>query len=244
MKLHDNGIADFLDISEVAIADGLVAWYPLNGDAKDHTINRNDGTVNGAVPAAGVDGKLAYEFDGVDDYIYTGYGILDNTITMSCFVRIDGFDTTWVDQTIGYHLHSTGSGLRLYVSNSQGQLAAWWYDASSSLMTLSSGAALPTNSWCHVVFTHNGSEGRLYLNGTLLRAEAGSSNRFEGPSFINAYTSNSYFLHGATQDVRIYDRALNADEIKILYDITAPSLITMKQDKNTVYVRGEFQETL
>jgi hypothetical protein len=70
MKLHDNGVADFLDISEVAIADGLVAWYPLNGDAKDHTINRNDGTVYGAVPAAGVDGKLCYEFDGVKgDYI-------------------------------------------------------------------------------------------------------------------------------------------------------------------------------
>ena len=29
--------------------DGLVAWYPFNGNANDESGNGNDGTVNGAI---------------------------------------------------------------------------------------------------------------------------------------------------------------------------------------------------
>jgi hypothetical protein len=33
-------------------ADGLVAWYPFNGNANDESGNGNDGTVNGATLTA------------------------------------------------------------------------------------------------------------------------------------------------------------------------------------------------
>ena len=51
--------------------NGLVAWYPFDGNASDMSGNGNHGTVNGAVPSTDRfwDAGKAYEFDGVDDYI-------------------------------------------------------------------------------------------------------------------------------------------------------------------------------
>ena len=46
--------------------EGLVAYYPFNGNAKDESGNGNDGTVSGAVLASDRNGNdsKAYSFDG------------------------------------------------------------------------------------------------------------------------------------------------------------------------------------
>src|SRR5690606_3932622 len=53
------------------ITNGLVAYYPCNGNFDDASGNNNHGTVNGAVLTTGKDGNPsgAYLFDGVDDYV-------------------------------------------------------------------------------------------------------------------------------------------------------------------------------
>jgi hypothetical protein len=47
-------------------SDGLVAYYPFNGNAKDESGNENNGTVNGATLTKDRFGKKnsAYDFDG------------------------------------------------------------------------------------------------------------------------------------------------------------------------------------
>jgi hypothetical protein len=57
------------------LKDGLVAYYPFNGDAKDESGNENDGTVNGATLTEDRFGnkKSAYGFDGIDDYIQVAH---------------------------------------------------------------------------------------------------------------------------------------------------------------------------
>ncbi|MBW2719107.1 MAG: hypothetical protein JRD94_11330, partial [Deltaproteobacteria bacterium] len=51
--------------------EGLLAHYPFSGDARDHSGNGYDGTVNGPVLATDRFGTSdgAYSFDGVDDVI-------------------------------------------------------------------------------------------------------------------------------------------------------------------------------
>jgi hypothetical protein len=61
----------FFSIAHAGLSDGLVAYYPFNGNANDESGNGNNGTVNGATLSAdrfGQTGK-AYSFDGVDDNI-------------------------------------------------------------------------------------------------------------------------------------------------------------------------------
>jgi hypothetical protein len=51
--------------------DGLVAYYPFNGNANDKSGNGNHGTVHGATLTEDRFGNAdsAYNFDGVYDYI-------------------------------------------------------------------------------------------------------------------------------------------------------------------------------
>jgi len=53
------------------LKDGLVAYYPFNGNANDESVNGNHGTVYGATLTTDRFGNTnkAYSFDGVDDYI-------------------------------------------------------------------------------------------------------------------------------------------------------------------------------
>ena len=57
-------------LAKADLNDGLVAYYPFNGDANDESGNGNDGTVNGATLTLDRNGVAdsAFDFDG-DDFI-------------------------------------------------------------------------------------------------------------------------------------------------------------------------------
>ena len=57
--------------------NGLVGWWPFNGNANDESGNGNHGTVNGASLTSDRNGvaNKAYSFDGVDDFIDAGQNI-------------------------------------------------------------------------------------------------------------------------------------------------------------------------
>ena len=71
--------------------DGLVGWWPFNGNANDESGNGNHGTVNGATLTNDRNGKpnCAYDFDGVDDSIPTKFnGVLGKEArTISFWVK-------------------------------------------------------------------------------------------------------------------------------------------------------------
>lgn len=75
--------------------DGLVAYYPFNGNANDESGNLNNGTVFGATSTADRFGNAnrAYFFDGVNDYIRAPHSSsLDITgpITISSWIKTSG----------------------------------------------------------------------------------------------------------------------------------------------------------
>ncbi|MBF0111389.1 MAG: hypothetical protein HQK74_01480, partial [Desulfamplus sp.] len=59
--------------AQADLNDGLVAYYPFNGNANDESGKGHHGTVTGATLTADRNGKAnsAYSFDGVDDVIKT-----------------------------------------------------------------------------------------------------------------------------------------------------------------------------
>ena len=71
--------------------DGLLAYYPFNGNANDASGNGNNGTVNGATLTTDKDGNenKAYSFDGDDDYITTEKEVNDvkENFTFSVWVN-------------------------------------------------------------------------------------------------------------------------------------------------------------
>ena len=53
------------------LKQGLVAYYPFNGNANDESVNSNHGTVSGATLTTDRNGSAgrAYHFDGVNDWV-------------------------------------------------------------------------------------------------------------------------------------------------------------------------------
>ena len=61
----------FGNYANAGLNDGLVAFYPFNGNADDESGNENHGTAHGAILTTDRSGNIdsAYAFDGTNDYI-------------------------------------------------------------------------------------------------------------------------------------------------------------------------------
>ncbi len=88
--------AHYTSIGQVRLLDGLVGYYPLNGDAHDYSGNCNHGQVYGASATTGLDGTFltAMSFDGQDDYIEIPHSELidfssEDDFAISFWVRIE-----------------------------------------------------------------------------------------------------------------------------------------------------------
>jgi hypothetical protein len=70
--------------------NGLVGWWPFNGNANDESGNENHGTVNGATLTADRNGKVnsAYSFDGVSNNIVVNDA---NSLDLSYTATISGW---------------------------------------------------------------------------------------------------------------------------------------------------------
>lgn len=211
----------FLAVSAWAgINDGLVAYYPFNGNANDESGNGNNGTVNGATLTTDRFGNAnsAYSFNGVSDYIDLGRFFPGGTNIFSFSIWFkNNNDTSWTlmgAQSCGgnglvldYNLHAADSFMmtKMFISGTNVS-APWTWD----------------NNWHHVVFSSSSSGEAIYLDGLLIGSH--SENRGIRNSAVHTYVGArnvlgcSYgaqdFFGGIIDDIRIYNRALSGTEIQ------------------------------
>jgi uncharacterized protein (TIGR02145 family) len=218
--------------------NGLVGWWPFNGNANDESSNGNNGTVNGATLTTdrfGNAGK-AYSFDGVNDYIQCiNAGPTGNSTTSVAFwsKSISNSNTA--------HLVSWGGNGN---SGQDFRVLANPYNACSTSIafdTYNSGIGLlnsySQNSWDFYVVTYDSTIGntiasaKIYKNGILLSSTCFSQNfsttniSSEFPITFGRYHGNllTDYLSGSLDDIAIYNRALSAQEVSALYTASATS---------------------
>ena len=90
--------------SQPFLTNGLVAYYPFNGNANDATGHGNDGTVVGATLAADRFGtpNRAYSFNGANSMILlpdTLFGATDAAWTISVWITTNG-PGHWTEQKV------------------------------------------------------------------------------------------------------------------------------------------------
>ena len=84
------------------------------------------------------------------------------------------------------------------------------------------------NGWLHVVYAHDSEGATLFFNGEQVGERKNYSiklKEFDEPLQIGADSRGKgywQFLLGSIDDVRIYNRALSAEEVKALYDLEKP----------------------
>lgn len=226
-------------VSEVGITNGLVAYYPLNKDAKDYSGNGYHGTVTGAVlTGGGFDGKGAYRFDGVNNNFIRASHKPMNPIAHTIsgwFKKCSNIKTSYpifLSYTLPY-IACDGAGLPFRVSYT-----------GDGIQTHTAGGIVPVlNEWYYVAAVFDVGGVSLFVNGEFQAINTtpcgDTSTTFDMGRHLS---SSTYQIDGEICNVKIFNRALTPEEIAVEYKRTGVSKMT--QHNGTVYIQGQVKETI
>jgi len=201
--------------------NGLVAYYPFDGDVGDYSGNNNDGTDN--TSAGFVSGRIgsdAKDFDGTDDYIDIGGNNYAGLSTYSAWIYPVSQSSANEILTAG-----TSSGELIFaLADNKGTAQLFLSDTSdeSTNLNLQAGTVL-TDTWHHIAATWDGSAAKLYLDSTEVASDSSTISDYHSDSEVASASigarsfSSSRYTDGHIDNVRIYDDALTSEEIDHLY---------------------------
>ena len=236
INLFNNNASNY-DVNPFNLSKGLVSywhfdepsWNGTTGEVKDVMGRNNGSAANSANVSSGVHGTAA-SFDGDAQYISVGNdsNMNPSRITISAWVKVNtdggsykGIVTKWnssdtrktsYDLRLGYCYSN-----ELFFEINNGSSTYGTYACSQS-------NNLAANRWYYVVGMFNGTDIKLYINGTLAYVYSsrvlGSINSSISNVYIGQYDNSLYRYRfpGSIDEVMIYNRSLTDDEIKSLYN--------------------------
>jgi type II secretory pathway pseudopilin PulG len=221
------------------ITDGLVGHWTFDegsGDiAYDYSGNDNHGAL--VNDPDWVDGKIgkALEFDGTNQYVNAGNDTsLDITkeITVVGWINIKSYG--WPNHIVHkYTAWDVGSWyLSLSSNEPYNKLRFLFIDKDLGYIGRESTQVIPLNEWTHVAVTYDGTM-NLYINGEGEVVYTNGKYLISAPNQPLNINRLNDALDGLIDDVRIYDRALSAEEIKDLYNYEYETKYSIWQNAQT-----------
>jgi len=196
----------------------------------DTSIEENNGECSGSTCPTVVSGKLhgALQFDGVDDFVLVPHdaSLSLTNFTVSAWVNPTTIKTNYQPLIVkehvtggwrNYALFIRPNEMRIHFSFQEGDCVTWRsYDSMGSLML---------NTWNHVMMTYDGAHFNLYLNGRLDRSvDINSTVCTNGePVKIGRELAAFTPFAGQIDEVAIFNQALEANQIQIMYQRQAPA---------------------
>ncbi len=208
--------------------NGLVGWWPFNGNANDESGNGNNGTVNGATLTADRFGMLnkAYNFDGINDDISV-QGLqninFNSKISISAWINTNQISTS-------KNVVSKYGGLDAFSLDIESTTLKFNVSPGSTNWNtcFNNNINLTTTSWHHIVSTYDFANNvfKIYFNGLNVGSinapfQLGNANNIP-VLFGHCYDPNnivsSQRFNGKIDDIGIWNRALTEQEILDLYN--------------------------
>jgi hypothetical protein len=200
-----------------SLQKGLVGHWTMAQDSlkgsllADKTPYENDGTIYGATFTTDRKGKAnsAMSFDGVNDYIDCGN---DDSLNITEAITI----SYWVKYISGGELGLAKNwnewrfmkGYTLSIYNTIGGNYSNWNVSFIPVV----------GTWYHLTYSYDGSNQKFFLNGELKNTNSRTGSLLSSAKlYLGAYPSGNSFT-GSIDDVRVYNRALSAEEIAFLYN--------------------------
>ncbi len=222
--------------------DGLVGWWPFNGNANDESGNGNDGVMVGGISNADDrfgNSSSAFLFDGISGYIdlpslnnqpytpitYSAWVIVNSYFPSSFghkFRSIIGRNTAFVleNGVIGFYADNNVNG------GSYDNNFTMWRGGGQTGPTPFSDSLPLLNEWTHIAYAQN-AEGdwKWYINGI----HTNSGNFTDLQNDYNYFqiggcnnSTGNYFWNDKLDDIGLWNRALTEQEIQNLYTGTTP----------------------
>ena len=207
----------------------------LAGEATDHSIYGNNGTIEGDPAAVAGQFGDAFTFDASDDQVVVpSDATLDirDQITMMAWIQpganltadwrtIMGKSPTSVlgQTTFSYDFRTDNNGTLRFSLN----IGGWQYIL---------GPVLEEGTWYHMAGTYNGAEMVLYIDGEQVGTStvSGQITSTVDPFCVGNIVSaagniNNEYWSGIIDEVRLWDRGLSADEVAINMELGREQMV-------------------
>lgn len=223
------------------LTNGLVAYYPFNGNANDASGNGFNGTVFGATLTTNRFGNpnAAYYFNGTSAYITVPVTstVFSNDFTASVWFNAYDIANGWpailfehnesfLIQIAGDFCGCASPGYLISYSAYAPATFGWFLDFRQQT---------PTNTYCQVVVTKAGTNVTMYLNSQVVVTGYVSNPTTQPGQYLqigrvdNEDVPGDSAFHGVIDDVRIYNRALSSKEVTRLYAIESIPIVSVRK---------------
>jgi hypothetical protein len=227
--------------------NGLVGWWPFNGNANDESGNANNGTIQNGVLSTNdrySNQNSAYDFDGTNDQIEVSNSI---SISPSQYVSVN----TWIYPRAyedNKHCVSKGSHINLtyrsfgILGPESNNKARFFVSNGSIEQGISTLTTLTLNQWYQITGVYDGSTLKIYVNGVLDNQLnfTGLINQNSEPLLFGShkyYSFSDYWFNGKIDDIGIWNRALTQQEITDLYNaVNCANNTTITPQSNSLLI--------
>ncbi len=189
-------------------------------------------------------GKYALDFDGSNDHVNLGQRSpfqidFSSRFSISAWIRTTASSGGIIGKRVlaGWYFSIEGANV----------IGLILQGTSSAIIVTSVASGVSDGNWHHVAATYTGNsnasgislfvDGRQVSTTTVLNSAIGSMlNAID--TTIGAVTTNQFFLAGQIDDIRIYNRALTAGEVRQLYNVGRGNMPLRRRRRYTEQAAG------
>ena len=230
----------------------LVGWWRLNNETgenatffKDSSSWGNNATCSGAAcPTFTTTGKMggACQFDGANNYLTVPSNQslnVTNKITMEFWIKPGALPENYVIWKASPESDSITKGYAFLMTS--GTLYVRLGDGTSRhQFTVGHSMIMTGTTWYHIAAVYNGTTLSIYSNGALIYTSSDDIFTIVNdntPLYIGSRGGDNYWFNGTIDEVKIWNRALSAQEINASYDAG-----TYRLERNFTYLSpGQYQ---
>lgn len=233
------------------LTNGLVAYYPFNGNANDASGNGSNAAVINAVLCNDRFGYTndAYLFNGSTSWLQTTnfWPVLGtNAASVSCWINYNGgVPQPYAESTMlswGGDSVTFGSRFEFRLSDGGNGVTSMCLDGGGNASVAQT--SIPANQWIHLVLVkpQNGglNDTMFYVNGAPVPTTQQSDNVYKfnivptntltiGRGQLNDYAAAGRVFNGAIDDVRIYNVSLSPSQVTQIYQAESAQFVTLNK---------------
>ena len=201
------------------LQQGLVAYYPFNGNANDESGNVVGGNLVGGTFEIRLNTNDYLGFDGIQTELtlptYSGYNCMLSNFSISFWIKNE-----LPTGHLGAHITHFPDGFFTVGLGGDNHINI----GKQGIVSVLSSQSIITNNWTHVFIERQGDQFSIFINGSLDATVYNPTafNFLNGTPMRIGYAdiggnNGNYRFQGGLDDISIYNRALSPSEIQLLY---------------------------
>jgi hypothetical protein len=229
-------ISVYAQIPNYVPTNGLIGWYPFNGNANDLSTSVNNGTLNNVISTTDRfnNNNSAYYFNqGQIGMPSNNYPNGNNPRSLSVWFNVPQLPTPGTGYVLmNYGVLNSNNACGIALQSNGVSFFSWL-----SQNDLDAIIPVITNQWNNIIATFDGQVSKIYYNGIFITQANQQKNTIVnylsiGTNGLTNWLQNQYTV-GKIDDIGIWNRALTACEINQLYTSTI-STINIQASSNTI----------